>query len=85
MDGNFRDNDLDKVVSADKAHVWHHLIQHKPFEGEGEPRIIIEGKDMRVWDQNGKEYPRRGFGRRLDRQCWLWPRNASADAVQGLS
>ena len=56
MDGNFRDNDLDKVVSADKAHVWHHLIQHKPFEGEGEPRIIIEGKDMRVWDQNGKEY-----------------------------
>jgi len=55
MDGNFNDNDLDKVVSADKAHVWHHLTQHKPFE-TGDPRVIIEGKDMRVWDQNGKEY-----------------------------
>ncbi|MEQ9694514.1 aminotransferase class III-fold pyridoxal phosphate-dependent enzyme [Shimia sp. SDUM112013] len=55
MDGNFNKNDLERVVSADKAHVWHHLTQHKPFE-TGEPRIIIEGKDMRVWDQNGKEY-----------------------------
>ena len=55
MDGNFNDNDLDKVVSADKAHVWHHLTQHKPFE-TSDPRVIIEGKDMRVWDQNGKEY-----------------------------
>ena len=55
MDGNFNDNDLEKVVSADKAHVWHHLTQHKPFE-TGDPRIIIEGKGMRVWDQNGKEY-----------------------------
>lgn len=55
MDGNFNDNDLEKVVSADKAHVWHHLTQHKPFE-TSDPRIIIEGKGMRVWDQNGKEF-----------------------------
>lgn len=55
MDGNFKDNDLERVVSADKAHVWHHLTQHKPFE-TSDPRIIIEGKGMRVWDQNGKEY-----------------------------
>jgi taurine-pyruvate aminotransferase len=55
MDGNLYDNDLSGVVAADKAHVWHHLIQHKPFE-EGEPRIIVEGKGMRVWDQNGKEF-----------------------------
>ncbi|WP_243611619.1 aspartate aminotransferase family protein [Shimia aestuarii] len=55
MDGKLNSNDLERVVSADKAHVWHHLIQHKPFE-TNDPRIIIEGKGMRVWDQNGKEY-----------------------------
>jgi len=55
MDGTFKDNDLDKIVQADKAHVWHHLIQHKPFE-TSDPRIIVEGKGMRVWDQHGKEH-----------------------------
>jgi len=53
MDGT--QNDLSHVIQADKAHVWHHLTQHKPFE-TGDPRIIVEGKGMRVWDQNGKEY-----------------------------
>lgn len=48
-------NDIEKVVEADRAHVWHHLIQHKPFE-TGAPRIIVEGKGMRVWDQHGKEF-----------------------------
>ncbi len=55
MDGQINENDLGKVVAADRAHVWHHLVQHKPFE-TGEPKIIIEGKGMRIWDQNGKEY-----------------------------
>ena len=55
MDGTPRDNDISKIVEADRAHIWHHLIQHKPFE-TNEPRIIVEGKDMRVWDQNGKEH-----------------------------
>ncbi|OIQ29174.1 MAG: aspartate aminotransferase family protein [Alphaproteobacteria bacterium MedPE-SWcel] len=55
MHGTFTDNDLSHVVSADKAHVWHHLVQHKPFEST-DPRIIVEGKGMRVWDQNGKEW-----------------------------
>ena len=54
MDG-FSDNDIRKVVEADKAHVWHHLTQHKPFE-TSDPRIIVEGKGMRVWDAGGKEY-----------------------------
>lgn len=49
------DNDLTKVVSADRAHVWHHLFQHKTLEDK-DPRIIVEGKGMRVWDQNGREY-----------------------------
>ncbi len=55
MDGNLTENDLSGIVAADKAHVWHHLIQHKPFETT-DPRIIIEGKGMRVWDQKGKEH-----------------------------
>ncbi len=55
MDGTFNENDISRIVEADKAHVWHHLIQHKPFE-TNDPRIILEGKGMRVWDQNGKEY-----------------------------
>ncbi|MEM6376234.1 MAG: aminotransferase class III-fold pyridoxal phosphate-dependent enzyme [Pseudomonadota bacterium] len=54
MDGNLL-NDIDKVVEADRSHVWHHLIQHKPFE-TGAPRIIVEGRGMRVWDQKGKEH-----------------------------
>lgn len=55
MDGTFKDNDLSKIVAADKANVWHHLSQHKPYE-TSDPRIIVEGKGMRVWDQNGKEF-----------------------------
>ncbi len=55
MDGNLTQNDISHVVAADRAHVWHHLIQHKPFE-TNDPRIIIEGKGMRVWDQHGKEH-----------------------------
>ena len=55
MDGTFNQNDIRHIVDADKAHVWHHLIQHKQFE-TNDPRVILEGKGMRVWDQNGKEY-----------------------------
>ncbi|MCK8462760.1 aminotransferase class III-fold pyridoxal phosphate-dependent enzyme [Aliiroseovarius sp. S1339] len=55
MDGALKENDISHVVAADKAHVWHHLTQHKPFETV-DPRIIVEGKGLRVWDQNGKEY-----------------------------
>ncbi|MGR3321382.1 MAG: aminotransferase family protein [Pseudooceanicola sp.] len=55
MDGKFQDNDIGKVVEADRAHVWHHLTQHKPFE-TGEPRVIVEGKGMKVWDQKGVEH-----------------------------
>ncbi|WP_417723425.1 aspartate aminotransferase family protein [Salipiger sp.] len=55
MDGTLTQNDLSHVVEADKAHVWHHLVQHKAYE-TSDPRIIVEGKGMRVWDQNGKEH-----------------------------
>lgn len=48
-------NDPSAIVNADKAHVWHHLVQHKPFEAI-DPQIIVEGKGMRVWDITGKEH-----------------------------
>lgn len=54
MDGT--PNDISQVVEADRAHVWHHLTQHQPFTSGADPRIIVEGKGMRVWDQNGKEH-----------------------------
>jgi len=48
-------NDPRHVIEADRAHVRHHLIQHKPFETI-DPRIIVEGRGLRVWDINGKEH-----------------------------
>ena len=48
-------NNIDDIVQADKAHVWHHLTQHKPFE-TSDPRVMIEGKGCRVWDAHGKEH-----------------------------
>ncbi len=48
-------NDIEEIIENDRAHVWHHLIQHKPFETV-DPRIIVEGKGIRVWDARGKEH-----------------------------
>lgn len=49
-------NDPGHVVEADRAHVWHHLSQHKPYESGVDPRIIVEGKGLKVWDIKGKEH-----------------------------
>ena len=43
------------MVEKDKAHVWHHLTQHKPFR-ENDPIVMVEGKGLRIKDINGKEY-----------------------------
>lgn len=48
-------NDLSGVVESDRSHVWHHLVQHKPFESI-DPKIMVEGKGIKVWDILGKEY-----------------------------
>jgi taurine-pyruvate aminotransferase len=48
-------NDIRDVIEADRAHLWHHLIQHKMFETI-DPRVIVEGRGMRVWDATGKEH-----------------------------
>lgn len=55
MNTQITKNDLTQIVEADRAHLWHHLMQHKSLESN-DPRIIVEGKGMRVWDQNGKEH-----------------------------
>lgn len=48
-------NDMSHVVEADRAHVWHHLSQHKQYESI-DPRVYVEGKGMRLWDARGREY-----------------------------
>lgn len=55
MNVTLQPNDIADVVAADRAHLWHHLIQHKPFETI-DPRVIVEGRGMRVWDAAGKEH-----------------------------
>ncbi|MEO6301349.1 MAG: hypotaurine--pyruvate aminotransferase Tpa [Paracoccaceae bacterium] len=48
-------NDMSAVIEADRAHIWHHLIQHKQFETI-DPRVMVEGKGIKVWDARGKEH-----------------------------
>ena len=48
-------NDIQSYVEADRSHVWHHLFQHAGLDKK-DPRIIVEGKGMTVWDQTGREY-----------------------------
>ncbi|MDJ0994374.1 MAG: aminotransferase class III-fold pyridoxal phosphate-dependent enzyme [Dinoroseobacter sp.] len=55
MNTQLSPNDLSRVIEADRAHLWHHLMQHKSLE-TNDPRIIVEGKGIRVWDQTGKEH-----------------------------
>lgn len=52
---NGRYNDITATVEADRAHVWHHLFQHAVLDTR-DPRIIVEGKGMTVWDQTGRDY-----------------------------
>ena len=56
MNDQMRPNDVSDIMEADRANVWHQLTQHAPFFSGADPRIIVEGKGMRVWDINGKEY-----------------------------
>lgn len=48
-------NDMEQIAETDRTHVWHHLLQHKPFE-TALPQIIVEGRGLRVWDDKGKEH-----------------------------
>jgi taurine-pyruvate aminotransferase len=42
-------------VEADKAHVWHHLLQHQAIAAKG-PMIVTEAKGLRIKDINGREF-----------------------------
>jgi taurine-pyruvate aminotransferase len=55
MDRALNSNDISAVVEADRAHIWHHLSQHKQYETV-DPRVIVEGKGLRVWDAKGREH-----------------------------
>ncbi len=47
--------DLEKVIKADKANVWHHLSQHKPLE-TSDPLLVVKGEGMYLYDSNGKSH-----------------------------
>ena len=55
MDNPVLENDNRDLIEMDRAHIWHHLSQHKKYESV-DPTLMVEGKGMRVWDSNGKEY-----------------------------
>ncbi|MCP4334713.1 MAG: aminotransferase class III-fold pyridoxal phosphate-dependent enzyme [Gammaproteobacteria bacterium] len=46
---------INDIVGSDRNHLWHHLSQHKQYQSI-DPMVIVEGKGMRVWDQNGREF-----------------------------
>ena len=58
-------NVMTQLIEADREHIWHHMLQHKTLETE-DPRIIVEGRGMRVWDIRGKEYLDANSG-----NCWV--------------
>ena len=48
-------NNTELAVAADQDNVWHHLINHKPFE-DSAPMVMVEGKGLRITDAKGNEY-----------------------------
>ncbi|HBN32091.1 MAG TPA: aspartate aminotransferase family protein, partial [Rhodobacteraceae bacterium] len=55
MESGFYTNDLERVVEADRAHIWHHLSPHKKYETQ-DPLVIVEGKGIHVWDARGRKF-----------------------------
>lgn len=49
------DDSYEQATQSDRDYVWHHLVQHKPFE-QNDPMVIVEGKGMRIKDAKGREY-----------------------------
>jgi len=37
---------INDIVGSDRNHLWHHLVQHKPWQS-ADPMVIVEGKGMR--------------------------------------
>ncbi|WPC04161.1 aminotransferase class III-fold pyridoxal phosphate-dependent enzyme [Pseudomonas benzenivorans] len=55
MNSTAHEFDAAEALASDRAHVWHHLSQHKPLE-QNDPLMIVKGQGMRVWDAKGNEY-----------------------------
>lgn len=55
MSSVLKTDPMREVIESDRAHVWHHIAQHKSLETV-DPRVYVEGKGMRLWDATGKEY-----------------------------
>ncbi len=55
MESGFYTNDLEHIVETDRAHIWHHLSQHKKYENV-DPMVMVEGKGIHVWDAKGNKY-----------------------------
>jgi len=43
------------IIAADRAHVWHHLVQHRQFD-HTDPRVYESARGMRLTDITGREY-----------------------------
>ncbi|GAA0283943.1 aminotransferase family protein [Rhodovulum strictum] len=43
------------AITADRAHVWHHLTQHRRFETT-DPLVFVEGQGLRLRDAPGREF-----------------------------
>ena len=54
MHDAFQRNDMADVVEAARTRVWPHLSQHKAYETT-DPRVIVEGRGLRMWDATGRE------------------------------
>ncbi|MBE3639947.1 aminotransferase family protein [Mangrovicoccus algicola] len=46
---------LAPVIAADRAHVWHHLVEHKFTETHG-PDLMVRGRGLRLWNAEGREH-----------------------------
>ena len=46
---------IEQTAIKDQQHVWHHLIQHKPFE-DAPSMMVVSGEGMRIKTDNGEEY-----------------------------
>ena len=46
---------IEQTAIKDQQHVWHHLIQHKPFE-ETPPMMVVSGEGLRIKTDTGQEY-----------------------------
>lgn len=47
--------DAEEMVQLDKAHLWHHITNHKAFDSN-DPMIVVEGDGLRIKDIRGREY-----------------------------